>query len=159
MSNSPSPRKKSTRYDLKPKEKPVYPTIQFHVEGESLAKRDWRPNGKSSMSISKSPNNTKAEREGSHFIEGTREVDDSFTRTSPRRKRTPGPIHLGGGAVGEGEKQLAAAGYRVHWGKWRGWPYDYWSCCKSSQTHCTEPNSSLKVMYKEKVKITKVLII
>ena len=152
MSCSPSPRKKSTRYELKPKEKPVYPDIAFHVEGESM-KKDWKPNGKAQF---KSPKHKKVVRLDSTKLIGTEDVDDSINRISPRRKRIQGPMHLGGGAAGEGEKQLAAAGYKHHWGKWRGYPYDNWSCCKSNQTTCIEPNPALKVIYKEVPKITKV---
>lgn len=41
-------------------------------------------------------------------------------------------------------------------GKWRGWPYDYWSCCQNNQTQCSAPNPSLKVFYKEKPKVVKI---
>jgi hypothetical protein len=44
--------------------------------------------------------------------------------------------HLGGVAVGLDENELVDAGYANHVGKWRGFPFDSWSCCQTSDKYC-----------------------
>ncbi len=64
-----------------------------------------------------------------------RPLDDPNS-TSPIRRRDGKLIHLGGGAAGMGVKQLVNNGYRFHTGKWKGWPFDYWDCCRSREKVC-----------------------
>jgi Ca2+-binding EF-hand superfamily protein len=63
-------------------------------------------------------------------------------------------LHLGGGAVGLNEQQLVNCGYRLHIGRWRGFPYDSWSCCNGTDKICKKvatneikKSQSIKIVY------------
>jgi hypothetical protein len=50
--------------------------------------------------------------------------------------------------VGLSSQQITRLGYSQHTGKWRGFPYDSWSCCNSSGAMC---GAETKLMAEEKV--------
>jgi hypothetical protein len=50
--------------------------------------------------------------------------------------------------VGLSSQQITRLGYSQHTGKWRGFPYDSWSCCNSSGAKCV---AGMKLMAEEKV--------
>ena len=132
--------------------------VEFHVKGE---KKDlhWTPvksaSDQPSSSIEYKSFNKDIEKVRPEVKEKKQLTNKKTERNKPRRISTPGyPLHLGGGAVGEGEKVLAALGLRLHWGKWKGWPHDCWSCCNSNEKTCKAPHPSLKVKYVDPSKKT-----
>jgi hypothetical protein len=42
--------------------------------------------------------------------------------------------------VGMVAGEVLALGYAEHAGRWRGFPYDTWSCCDTSELHCPKPD-------------------
>ena len=56
-------------------------------------------------------------------------------------------------AVGLTDKQINEMGYSNHHGKWRGFPYDSWSCCKSNELHCPAVSTSIRVLNISKAKM------
>jgi hypothetical protein len=42
--------------------------------------------------------------------------------------------------VGMVAGEVLAMGYAEHTGRWRGFPYDTWSCCDTSELHCPKPD-------------------
>jgi hypothetical protein len=42
--------------------------------------------------------------------------------------------------VGMVAGEVLALGYAEHTGRWRGFPYDTWSCCDTSELHCPKPD-------------------
>lgn len=59
-------------------------------------------------------------------------------------KKEAKTAHLGGGAAGISEQRLLNLGYRKHMGKYRGFPYDCWSCCGTSERECTRKDKDLQ---------------
>ncbi len=99
--------------------------ISCSVEKKGIAKV-WRPSSKKPHLAVSAHKTTKKQRQ----------TDDLNNSTSPIRRRDGKLIHLGGGAAGMGVKQLVNEGYRFHTGKWKGWPFDYWDCCRSRDKMC-----------------------
>ena len=100
--------------------------ISCSVEKKGVGKV-WRPSSKKPY-LAASVQNDKIHRQ--------KLQDDPNNSTSPIRRRDGKLIHLGGGAAGMGVKQLVNKGYRFHTGKWKGWPFDYWDCCRSRDKVC-----------------------
>jgi hypothetical protein len=42
--------------------------------------------------------------------------------------------------VGMVSREVLALGYAEHTGRWRGFPYDTWSCCDTNELHCPKPD-------------------
>jgi hypothetical protein len=71
---------------------------------------------------------------------GARGAKGSRARSAVLRKGLT--LHLGGGAVGYEADALATAGYSQHVGMWRGYPFDSWTCCGTSDRVCPRSDAA-----------------
>lgn len=82
-------------------------------------------------SVAPSPPRSPEDRRQTRLSDTQRSAATASSTFSPHKD-----VDLSHGAVGYSAQQLVEFGYLKHTGRWRGFPYDSWSCCGSSDVVC-----------------------